>query len=66
MRAITVADIAQRARLPYMQVWRHLHGGATRLKPEQRRRIEEAMQELRRELLERLLAEDAQVEAARG
>lgn len=63
---IAVADVAQRARLPYSRVWRHLHGGGTRLSPQEKARIDEAIRELRRELLERLLAEDAQVEAARG
>lgn len=55
---ITVADVARRARLPYTRVWRHLHGGGTRLRPEERERIHEALRGLRRELLERLLAEE--------
>lgn len=55
---VTVADVAQRTGLPYMTIWRHLHGRVTRLSPEERRRIDETLRELRQELMQRLLAEE--------
>jgi hypothetical protein len=41
-----------------MTIWRHLHGRVTRLSPEERRRIDETLRELRQELMQRLLAEE--------